>query len=139
MSSPKERHETLAEKSDFIKLYDKDDKSLLTGVVNLNFMFPVFEKYIIRCNDEMIMDSYKPKPKRVREYNLERINKYRESIFEKNVGDKAVSLYNLKHRHPNDWIARNCLDWKLMEGKCLEYFLNDELIDKEGAGVIVFM
>lgn len=115
ISHPQQRHIKTKENIDFKKIY-KNDK--LIGVVNLNYMFPI----------------YKNKLEEVKYANIEKYRKFKNDdeknkyiallktelkiIKNKNIKEAAIKLYNHKIEFPDSIISNRCLDFVELERTC---------------------
>lgn len=105
LSSFKEKHRTIKERIDFIKIGDK-------AVINLNNMFPVKLEHIKKVAIEEEKD-YNYKELLRNEYKL-CLPKFKKIIASANVLYRQVTLYKMK-------ISERCCDFKLLEQKCEIY------------------
>lgn len=105
LSSYKEKHNSMKEAIDFIKIQDK-------AVINLNNMFPVSTNEISQVIIEEIKDDgYKQLLRN--EYN-DCIPKFKKIIKNAKVLYEQVTKYNMP-------IRKRCCDFKKLELKCIEY------------------
>lgn len=105
LSSFKEKHRTIKERIDFIKIGDK-------AVINLNNMFPVKLEHIKKVAIEEEKD-YNYKELLRNEYKL-CLPKFKKIIASANVLYRQVTVYKMK-------ISERCCDFKLLEQKCEIY------------------
>lgn len=135
ISHPQKRHYTLKENLDFYKLYRIKE---LIGVVNLNYMFPVHKNKIIDVRYKDIDKFRTFKDENEKNNYITILKKEMKEIKIKKIDEKAFELYNMKNNFPNNIISKRCIDFKLLEQKCLEYETNKqnkiEVIEKVAAG-----
>ena len=110
LASPKEKHKTMKNNIDFIKLENGD-----LGVINLNNMIPVHKENIVEYNFE---ESYNKKYSSLIKKQLRFINKN-----ENEIKNKANKLYK-KVISGKSFIAKRCVNFILIEKKALEYNLD---------------
>ena len=120
ISSVKEKHYSIKEDMDFIKI---SQKNKILGVLNLNNMIPILD-------EEICILKYKDIEK-YRNFNSEREKKLYISLlnFELKLINKkiekirksALKLYKEKQNNPNSLISKRCCDFKLLERMCILY------------------
>jgi len=118
VSSKKSRHLKMKESIDFVKIFDKTNKKLIS-VINLNYMFPVPKSEIIEVKYKNI-DNF-------RTFNsLDEKNKYidllrheMKVINNKNIQTQALKVYNSVNT--NSFLKNRSLPFLLLEEKATEY------------------
>lgn len=125
ISHPKPRVHEMQEQDDMVKLYN--DKNEIIGVVNLNFMFPVFRDKLVEYDETMIRQQYEPKPQKEIDEILYRFQMYENEFDREFVSDNAIMMYQLKLEEPESDIAKRSLDFKELEAQAVAYQLNDYL------------
>lgn len=118
VSHPKERHHTMNNAVDFIKLYDE---TRLLAVVNLNYMFPVPKHTLNKLEYDSISN--------LRHFqSLDEKNKYiallkRElrEINKIDIENKSKKVYGIKKSFPNSILAKRCLDFEALEKAAMNY------------------
>lgn len=119
ISHPKPRHENMKQSLDFYKIYIPDKKSYgkdqFSGVINLNYMFPVPILYISNLEYSKIecIRSFSSEQEKSKYINLLKSEIF--AINKLNIDDKAKRLYNLKKDHPEHKISKRCFDFKSLE------------------------
>lgn len=122
VSSAKDRHLTMKENLDFIKLYHPKNPERLLSVINLNYMFPVPKTETRLINNYKSLDSlrtFKNENDRSKYINLLKIEI--KQINNKNISSQAKELYERKALYPNSSIATRCLNYKELEGRAKEW------------------
>lgn len=120
ISSAKEKHYSMKDTLDFIRIR-KDSKIL--GVLNLNNMIPIFDKYVQKLEYNNIkrykkFESESNKKLYIKLLNTElRIINSKKELIRKN----AIILYNIKTNKPNHKLSKRCCDFKLLEEKLKLY------------------
>lgn len=109
LASPKEKHKTMKNNIDFIKLENGD-----LGVINLNNMIPVHKENIVELNFE---ERHNNKYSILLKKQLRFINSH-----ENEIKNKANKLYK-KVMSGKSFIAKRCVDFTLIEKKAIEYNL----------------
>jgi len=127
VSSAKEKHNTMKNNKDFLKLIDGDGK--LIAVLNINNMIPVPSQYISELNYNQI-DQY-------RTFESEMDKKCYIDLLRKELGiinfmsDKIKNNANLLYEHcrlyPNNRLTLRCCNFKLLEQKSIEYISLSEV------------
>ena len=120
LSSPKEKHKTLKNTLDLIKIKDGE-----LGVINFNNMIPVkkdnYSEYDFDKNDVGIQDK---KRNELLKDQLRWITKQHKSVM-----DKSYILYKLyKENKLHENIKNRCCNFPLLEKKCNEY--NEKMLQK---------
>lgn len=129
-----ERHYKMNDNLDFTRL--RNSKGKILGVVNLNYMFPVLEKHLTKMETKDIeaIVSQKWNKDKVQSY-MEMLEIEKKQIYDRNVNEKAVLLYNEKQLNRLDpFMNKRVLDYNHLENKCVEYEL-DQHFDKEDISV----
>lgn len=120
ISSAKEKHYTIKEGMDFVKIM-QDDK--IIGVLNLNNMIPISDNNVkaLKYKDieeyrEFVSDKEKKSYIAFLSFELDLINDKIEKI-KKN----AMKLYNEKINNPESNVSKRCCDFKLLEKVSANY------------------
>lgn len=120
ISSAKEKHYTIKEGMDFVKIM-QDDK--IIGVLNLNNMIPISDNNVkaLKYKDieeyrEFVSDKEKKLYIAFLSFELDLINDKIEKI-KKN----AMKLYNEKINNPESNVSKRCCDFKLLEKVSANY------------------
>ena len=118
VSSKKPRHLKMKESIDFVKIFDKTNKKLIS-VINLNYMFPVPKSEIIEVKYKNIGNfrtfsslDEKDKYLKLLKYEMKVINN-------KNIQTQALKVYNSIGK--NSFLKNRCLPFLLLEEKAIEY------------------
>ncbi|HBJ1650321.1 TPA: type III toxin-antitoxin system ToxN/AbiQ family toxin [Clostridium botulinum] len=101
LSSPKEKHKTMKNSIDFLKINNGDD-----GAINFNNMIPVIDDVIVEFN---ILDETRIGYKNIL-FNQVKFIK-REA---KNILENAIKLYEKVTKY-NSYISKRCVNFKLLE------------------------
>ena len=113
LSSPKEKHKTLKNTLDLIKIKDGE-----YGVINFNNMIPVTN------NNYVAFDLHKKSKNKSEIFRIELLtNQLRWlTLNKKEVYNKSKLLYNLyKFNKLSQNIKDRCCNYPLLEEKCIEY------------------
>ena len=120
ISSVKEKHYSIKEDMDFIKI---SQKNKILGVLNLNNMIPILD-------EDISILKYKEIEK-YRNFNSEKEKKlyisllnFELKLINKMIGKirkSALKLYKEKQNNPNSLISKRCCDFKLLERMCVLY------------------
>ncbi len=113
LSSPKPKHLKMESKLDFFKI---DNGKL--GAINFNNMIPVTDRNIINLDlDKVYEDNDSNRYQKLLKSQLFWLNRHRKSLYY-----RANTLYNnyISNKLPKN-IKKRCIDFKLLEEKCLEY------------------
>lgn len=123
ISSVKEKHYSMKEDIDFIKI-TADDRIL--GVLNLNNMIPIDNENVKVLKYKEIEEYRKFKDDKEKRLYISLLSYELGVINEKidKIKNNAIKLYNEKIKRPNSKISRRCCDFKLLEEKCREYKKN---------------
>jgi len=118
VSSKKPRHLKMKESIDFVKIFDKTNKKLIS-VINLNYMFPVPKSEIIEVKYKNI-DNFRTFS------SLNEKNKYidllrheMKVINNKNIQTQALKVYTSISK--DSFFKNRCLPFLLLEKKAIEY------------------
>ncbi|QGZ99420.1 type III toxin-antitoxin system ToxN/AbiQ family toxin [Dehalobacter restrictus] len=113
LSSPKQKHDSMKDRLDFIRI---DHKNELKCVINLNNIIPVNDFSISLLDIENEEELYR----NLLNTELIEIRKKQHTII-----NNSGILYNKITRHikDNPKLANICYDFKLLEEKCNEYRL----------------
>lgn len=119
ISSPKQRHHSMKNSMDFIKIYDLKSGTRLLGVVNLNYMFPVVTSSLIDLDYATINQhrTFKNDDEKSRYINLLKIEL--RQINSIGIDKKAKKVYQHKLTNPNSPVSLRCFDFKLLESACM--------------------
>lgn len=125
VSSPKKKHYKMKEGIDFIKI--KQENRIL-GVLNLNNMIPILDKYVQLLKYKEI-EQYRlfetEKEKRMYIALLNTELKIVNSKYEE-IKKNAIKLYKEKINNPNSRVSKRCCDFKFLETKLNQFILNQE-------------
>ena len=130
LSSPKEKHKTMKDGLDFIKIIHKNE---LKAVININNIIPVDDSDITLINIEQEKQDYRDL------LNIEMIFIRKNSEV---ITGNAKSVYEkiTKHKKENMALAARCYDFKNLEKKLEDYKQMKEMnkvmdCEKEGQAV----
>lgn len=124
VSHPQKRHEKMKQARDFYKLYDNEsNKNRVIGVVNLNYMFPVFKNRIVRLkmSDIDSLRSFTSNEQKTKYINL--LNKEMREINNLPIEKNAYRIYTDKYRYTESIISKRCLDYKALEDRAREWLV----------------
>lgn len=124
VSHPQARHFSMREDVDFYKLYHGNR---LIGVVNLNYMFPVYRSKLIEVKYGDIENFRTFETIEKKNSYISLMRKEMRAILSKNLDVSAQNLYIRKYDYPNDRISMRCIDFKDLEQKCIEYNTKPEI------------
>lgn len=115
VSHPQGRHYKMKQQKDFYKIFNPKNQKELIAVVNLNYMFPIPKKYTYDFEKNKIdtyrtFESDESKSKYINLLNMEL-----KVINTLDLGTKALLLYDLKYKKPDDSVSKRCIDFKYME------------------------
>lgn len=119
ISSPKNRHYSMKNSMDFIKIYDLKSGTRLLGVVNLNYMFPVQTSSLIDLDYATINRhrTFKDDDEKSRYINLLKIELRQMNSID--IENKAKKVYQHKLTKPNSPVSLRCFDFKSLESACM--------------------
>lgn len=133
VSHPQKRHESIKPNIDFYKIYD--DRNELSGVVNLNMMFPVLDKYIIEYDMKMIEERVAFKEGYDFTYYENRLNLYEDIINNVSpIKKNAIEVYTNKYTRNDPRLSSRSLDFKQLEARGIEYELS-EILERDDISV----
>lgn len=118
VSHPQSRHYSMKENIDFYKLY-KDLQMI--GVVNLNYMFPVFKDRLQDIDYKNISNFRTFESEKQKNDYITLLKREMREIRNKRLDEKASELYKYKYEFPDDAVSKRCFDFKFLEQKCIEY------------------
>ena len=120
ISSPKEKHYKMKDDMDFIRI--KQNKRIL-GVLNLNNMVPILDKYVKMLDYKDIEKFRTFKTDREKKLYIGLLNKELKIINLKHIAirDNAIKLYKEKLNKPNSKLAKRCCDFEVLEEKAKLY------------------
>lgn len=125
ISSPKKKHYKMKEGIDFIKI--KQENRIL-GVLNLNNMIPILDRYVQLLKYKEI-ERYRlfktDKEKRMYIALLNTELKIVNSKYEE-IKKNAIKLYEEKINNPNSRVSKRCCDFKFLETKLNQFIFNQE-------------
>lgn len=116
VSSVKDRHRKMKQSMDFFKIYEKNTDKLI-AVINLNYMFPVPKTEIKDLEYDKIDIHREFYDEKEKSQYIHFLKKEIKLINKMNVETSAKRLYDLKNQHPDNVIAKRCIDFKLLEDK----------------------
>lgn len=125
ISSGKEKHYTMKENIDFIKIMNEDR---VLGVLNLNNMIPISNENIKILDYKEIHKYRNFKNEKEKTLYISFLNLELKLINDKidKIKSNAIKLYDEKIKNPNSKISKRCCDFKLLENKCREYIKRSE-------------
>lgn len=125
VSSPKEKHYKMKDGIDFIKI-KKEDRIL--GVLNLNNMVPVLNKYVKSLKYNEIEEYRTFKTDKERRMYIALLNSELKIINSKyeEINRNAIKLYKEKINNPNSRVSKRCCNFKFLETKLNQYILDQE-------------
>ena len=120
ISSAKQKHYTMSENTDFVKI--TDGRRILSAI-NLNNMIPILDKDVnlLKYSDISNYYNFENESDKLKYISLLRremliINNRKEDIV-----NRANNLYKTKYEMPKSKMARRCCEFELLEEKCIEY------------------
>lgn len=125
ISSSKKKHYRMKEGIDFIKI--KQENRIL-GVLNLNNMIPILDKYVQLLKYKEIEQYRLFKTEKEKRMYIALLNtelKIVNSKFEE-IRKKAIKLYEEKINNPNSRVSKRCYNFKFLETKLNQFILNQE-------------
>ena len=123
ISSPKKKHYKMKEGIDFIKIKYKDS---VLGVLNLNNMIPILDKYVKRLEYKKIEQYRSFKTEDEKRSYIALLNTELKIINSKceKIKKNATKLYQEKINNPNSKVSKRCCDFKFLETKLNQFILN---------------
>lgn len=120
ISSAKERHKSMKQNLDFLKLYD-DKTNKLLAVVNLNYMFPVPKSEAIYLDYNKIQEHRDFHSEKQKSQYISFLKLELKLINQLSLSDAAQKLYQLKESYPEHFISKRCLDFKQLDDLAENY------------------
>lgn len=118
VSSKKPRHLKMKESIDFVKIFDKTNKKLIS-VINLNYMFPVPKSEIIEVKYKNI-DNFRTFSSLDEKNKYINLLKYEMKVINnKNIQAQALKVYNSVNT--DSFLKNRSLSFLLLEEKAIEY------------------
>ena len=118
ISSKKPRHLKMKESIDFVKIFDKTNKKLIS-VINLNYMFPVPKSEIIEVKYKNI-DNFRTFSSLDEKNKYINLLKYEMKVINnKNIQAQALKVYNSVNT--DSFLKNRFLPFLLLEEKATEY------------------
>ena len=118
VSSKKPRHLKMKESIDFVKIFDKTNKKLIS-VINLNYMFPVPKSEIIEVKYKNI-DNFRTFSSLDEKNKYINLLKYEMKVINnKNIQAQALKVYNSVNT--DSFLKNRSLPFLLLEEKATEY------------------
>ena len=118
ISSKKPRHLKMKESIDFVKIFDKTNKKLIS-VINLNYMFPVPKSEIIEVKYKNI-DNFRTFSSLDEKNKYINLLKYEMKVINnKNIQAQALKVYNSVNT--DSFLKNRSLPFLLLEEKATEY------------------
>ncbi|WP_340222033.1 type III toxin-antitoxin system ToxN/AbiQ family toxin [Fusobacterium nucleatum] len=118
ISSKKPRHLKMKESIDFVKIFNKTNKNLIS-VVNLNYMFPVPKSEIIEVKYKNI-DNFRTFSSLDEKNKYINLLKYEMKVINnKNIQAQALKVYNSVNT--DSFLKNRSLPFLLLEEKAIEY------------------
>ena len=125
ISHAQPRHLKMKNSMDFYKVYIPDSTSpkgdRFVAVVNLNYMFPVNKKYISNLEYRDIGNHRTFKNAIEKSLYIDLLKKEMNAINNMNLEKKAERLYDLKNNHPENFIAKRCINFCELEKYAVAY------------------
>lgn len=119
LTSPKMKHLLMKDMQDFLKI----DKGNLGGI-NLNNMMPIPKKFLTKIEINQIED-YKYRNMLLNQIKWINLNQLR-------IHNRAKNLYYLiSNNHANIELVKRCCDFKLLEKKCDDYMIENNINEEE--------
>ena len=119
ITSKKERHKTMKNSLDFIKIYYENGN--LIGAVNLNYMFPVPKNLIIEITGSNI-EKYRSFDSEIDKSKYLNLLKHEmKEILKNSIEEKAKKIYEIKQTKPQHVVSKRCLDFKKLEIEAKNY------------------
>jgi len=116
--SKKPRHLKMKESIDFVKIFDKTNKKLIS-VINLNYMFPVPKSEIIEVKYKNI-DNFRTFSSLDEKNKYINLLKYEMKVINnKNIQAQALKVYNSVNT--DSFLKNRSLSFLLLEEKAIEY------------------
>lgn len=122
ISSPKVKHYSMSDNTDFIKIHDLDTNELLC-VLNINNMIPVPTKCLIKLRYDKLKN-YRNFSSEIeyRNYVMLLQKELRSIQFnEEKIKEHASSTYRIKNNFPKSKISQRCCDFKRLEEVCMNW------------------
>ena len=118
ISSTKPRHLKMKESIDFVKIFNKTNKNLIS-VINLNYMFPVPKSEIIEVKYKNI-DNFRTFSSLDEKNKYINLLKYEMKVINnKNIQAQALKVYNSVNT--DSFLKNRSLSFLLLEEKAIEY------------------
>ena len=118
ISSTKPRHLKMKESIDFVKIFNKTNKNLIS-VINLNYMFPVPKSEIIEVKYKNI-DNFRTFSSLDEKNKYINLLKYEMKVINnKNIQAQALKVYNSVNT--DSFLKNRSLPFLLLEEKATEY------------------
>jgi len=118
ISSKKPRHLKMKESIDFVKIFNKTNKNLIS-VINLNYMFPVPKSEIIEVKYKNI-DNFRTFSSLDEKNKYINLLKYEMKVINnKNIQAQALKVYNSVNT--DSFLKNRSLPFLLLEEKATEY------------------
>lgn len=121
VSSAKEKHKTMKNNLDFLKLIDKDGK--IIAVLNINNMIPVPSQFISDLNYKDI-DQYRTFENEFdKKIYIDLLRKELDIInsMPDKIKKNANLLYEFCKQYPNNKLTQRCCNFRLLQEKAIEY------------------
>lgn len=120
ISSTKKKYYNVKSNIDLYKIKNNDK---ILGVLNLNNMIPIKEKYIKKLKYSEIEQYRRFKNKVDKEKYINLLNRELQIINkeQEEIKKNAEKLYNYIIKRPKSNIAKRCCNFKLLEEKILNY------------------
>ena len=118
VSHPKERHYTMNNAADFIKLYDG---TRLLAVVNLNYMFPVPRHILNKLEYDSISNLRHFQSLDEKNKYIALLKKELQEINKIDIENKSKKVYEIKKSFPDSVLAKRCLNFEALEKAAKDY------------------
>ena len=114
VSSPKSRHDSMRNNTDFLKIYNPRTNNLI-GVINLNYMFPVPKAIIgdLKYKDISSYRDFRDDIQKSKYIDLLKIQ--RRELNNLPVKENAIKIYEDKYTYPESAVSKRCFDFKQLE------------------------
>ena len=125
ISSPKPKHKKMKDGIDFIKI---KHQNRILGVLNLNNMIPILDKYVTLLKYKEIEKYRLFKDEQQKRLYISLLNTELKCINLKckEIKRKAIKLYLEKSNNKNSRVSQRCCDFKFLETKLNQFILNQE-------------
>ena len=125
ISSPKPKHYKMKDGIDFIRV---KHQNRILGVLNLNNMIPILDKYvtILKYKEIEKYRFFKSEEQKNLYISLLNIELKCINLKYEEIKRKAMKLYLERLNNKNSRISQRCCDFKFLESKLNQFILNQE-------------